>query len=319
MHYSSRADSVGEAEAGAFCASPFRLALIIPAYNEEETIEQTIATLRALTPDISAMGGSIEIIVVNDGSKDETGLRAAQADHIITHHSNRGLGASVRDGLAKARLLDADIALKLDADLQHDPADIPNLIRPILRDEADIVFGHRHARIEYRMPFVRRVGNKFYNWMMSKLTGWPIVDAQPGIIALNRRYLSAFDLPGNYNYAQQILLDSRYRDLKFSQVDVNFRKRRHGSSFITFRYPLLTTYQILVVIALYAPIRVFGRFGLALSGLAASIAIAEIVLFLLNFTSKPVIHPNLVLALLFLGIQSLFFSILAEIVRTRRS
>jgi glycosyltransferase involved in cell wall biosynthesis len=300
-------------------SAPFCLAVIIPAYNEQESIECAINGVRAITPKIEALGGALKIIVINDGSSDDTGSRAikAGADHVLTHRANRGLGASVRRGLAEAVLINANIAVKLDADLQHDPSDIPSIIAPILRDEADIVFGHRHTKIDYKMPLVRRWGNRFFNWTMSRLTGWNVVDGQPGLLAVNKAYLSVFYLPGSYNYAQQILLDARYNDMRFTQVDVAFRQRASGTSFVSLKYPFMAIYQILVIIATYAPLRVFGIFGIGALALAALVVFAEMVIFFAGITERPVDHPNLVLGLLFLGWQGLLFSILAELTRRR--
>jgi glycosyltransferase involved in cell wall biosynthesis len=300
--------------------SPFSLVVIVPAYNEEETIERTVNGVRAIAPQIEALGGSLKIIVINDGSVDDTEARAikAGADHVISHRANRGLGASVRQGLAEAVKRDADIVVKLDADLQHEPSDIASLITPILRDEADIVFGHRHARIDYKMPLVRRWGNQFFNWSMSRLTGWNVIDGQPGLLALNKAYLSVFYLPGNYNYAQQILLDARYNDMRFAQVDVTFHQRASGTSFVSFKYPFIAIYQVLVIIATYAPLRVFGLLGVGALAAAGLIASVEIILFFAGVAEKPVEHVNLVLGLFFLGLQSLLFSILAELVGSKR-
>ena len=98
------------------------------------------------------------VYVINDGSKDKT-LELAQsagADRIVKHKVNRGLGAAIRSGMTAAKHDGAHIVVKFDADLQHNPDNIWDLIQPIINDEADTVYGHRFRKISYKMPFVRK-------------------------------------------------------------------------------------------------------------------------------------------------------------------
>src|SRR5690606_15584467 len=104
------------------------------------------------------------------------------------------------------------------------------------------------ARITYKMPFVRRVGNWVFTRLMAWLTGWPLKDSQPGIFAVDRSYLECFYMPGDYNYTQQILLDAYHKGLRFQHADVTFRSRVSGKSFVSFRYPFKVLPQILMVL-----------------------------------------------------------------------
>jgi len=301
-------------------APGFKLFVIVPAYNEEPSITAAVAALRAAKSGVGDLGGSLSILVVNDGSADRTEklAREAGADAVVSHRINRGLGAAVRTGIAEAITRGADLVVKFDADLQHNPADILPLIAPILEGRSDVVYGHRHSRISYRMPLVRKLGNLFFNRLMSYLTGQKVTDGQPGIIALGPDYLRTFHIPGDYNYAQQILLDAYFKGMRFSQVDVSFRPRTSGQSFISLKYPFIALSQILIILAMYAPMRVFGRFGL-LSGLAGTaLFLVELVLYFLGLADKPVGNVNLVLGLVILGSQSLCFGIIAELIRQQR-
>ena len=106
--------------------------------------------------------------MIDDGSADDTGelARAAGADRVLRHKTNRGLGAAVRLGLRVAHEDGFDIAIKFDADGQHEPKDILNLIQPIIDDEAELVYGNRFERISYKMPFVRKIGNVVFSRLM---------------------------------------------------------------------------------------------------------------------------------------------------------
>ncbi len=297
-------------------ANTHTLFVVIPAYNEAERITETVHALNSINKTVAKQGVDLKILVVDDGSTDDTRAmaRKAGADRVVIHKVNQGLGAAIRSGLMGARRYGADIVVKFDADLQHDPEDIPSLIRPILDDEADVVYGDRFERIEYAMPLVRRLGNIVFTRLMKFLTGWPVKDSQPGIFAINRDYLEVFNLPGDYNYTQQILLDSYHKGMRFAQVPVRFRKRVTGKSFVSMKYPFKVFYQILIVLVSVKPMRIFGTLGLVFLSAGTLLFLAEVTLFLYGYLPKPVDHVNLVLGLVLFGLQTSFFGLLAELI-----
>jgi glycosyltransferase involved in cell wall biosynthesis len=298
-----------------------KLVVIVPAYNEQEKITETINRLKAVGDDVRKAGFELLIYVIDDGSTDKTASLAEQAgaDRVIRHKVNIGLGAAVRSGLTAAKKDSADIAVKFDADLQHEPADIMLLIEPIVNEETDIVYGNRFERIEYNMPMVRKTGNKVFTKLMSVMTGWPVKDSQPGIFAANKDYLAVFNIPGDYNYTQQILLDAYHQGMRFAHVPVTFRRRTTGKSFISMKYPLKVIPQLILVVISIKPMKIFLPVGLFFLIGATGIFSVELVLWFLGKTIKPVLHVNAVLGLAFFGLQTFFFGLLAElIVRTRR-
>lgn len=298
-----------------------KLVVVIPAYNEEDGIQETITNLKEIKTKLKTKGFELFVYVVDDGSVDNTYSFAqdAGADRIIKHKINTGLGAAVRTGLLAARKDGADVIVKFDADLQHDPNDIIALINPILNDEADVVYGNRFEQIEYKMPVMRRIGNIVFTKLMSVLTKWPLKDSQPGIFAINRDYLAVLNLPGDYNYTQQILLDAYHQGMRFAHVPVSFRKRTAGASFVSLRYPFKVLPQLVLVIVSIKPMKIFlpiGFFFLFFAGIVFSV---ELTLWFLDKTAKPVLHDATILVLVFLGLQTFFFGLLAElIVRTNK-
>lgn len=298
-----------------------KLIVTVPAYNEEEKIEAAVTALIAKKDEYKDRGIEFLVYVINDGSKDKT-LELAEkagADRIIKHKINIGLGAAIRSGMAAARADNADIVVKFDADLQHNPDNIWDLIQPILNDEADTVYGHRFNKIAYTMPPVRKIGNKVFTGLMRWLTKWPVYDSQPGILAVNSSYLKSFYLPGDYNYTQQILLDSYHKGMRFAHVDVEFRKRETGKSFISYKYPFKVIPQILQIVIGIKPLKFFAPIGLFLLGIAGLVSLAEVINFIFGDAPKPIEHVNLVLGSSMLGIQTLFFGLLADlIVKTNR-
>jgi len=293
-----------------------KLVIVIPAYNEAERISETIGALRDARGELLSAGYEQLIYVVDDGSVDKTAELANEAgiDRLISHRINKGLGAAIRSGLRAAQQDKADMVVKFDADLQHDPHDIVALLEPIKNDEADIVYGNRFSNIEYRMPFVRRTGNLVFTRLMRWLTGWPLTDSQPGIFGINKFYLKDFYLPGDYNYTQQVLLDAYHKGMRFAHVDVHFRKRTTGKSFVSFKYPFKVLPQILMLILAVRPLRIFGNLGLIFLLVGGIIMGWDISNWIAGDVDKPIQHVNAVLGLSLFGLQTLFFGLLAHLI-----
>lgn len=297
------------------------LVVIVPACDEADTISEAIAGIKGIEEKLAARDLNLRIYVVDDGSVDSTGdlARRAGADRVLRNKRNLGLGAAVRTGLMAARADGAKFVVKIDADLQHDPEDILAMIEPIRADEAEVVYGNRFDRMQYRMPLVRRIGNLVFAGLMRWLTNWPLRDSAPGLIAFDRTYLKVFHLPGDYNYSQQLLLDAYHKGMRFAHVDVTFRERTTGQSFISLKYPFKVLPQILMVLVAVRPMRIFAPVGLFFLGIATVVAIYQIVLWALGMGNKPVQNVNLVLGTSLFGLQTLFFGILAELIVKTRS
>jgi glycosyltransferase involved in cell wall biosynthesis len=152
-----------------------KLSIIIPCYNEAETIERIVEAVRnSPYPDK-------EIIVVDDGSTDGTRDRLEslrlRVDRILLHEKNRGKGASLRSGIAAAT---GDVVLIQDADLEYDPQEYPLLLAPILEGRADVVYGSRFmgAAPHRVLYFWHRVGNGFLTLLSNMLTNLDLTDME---------------------------------------------------------------------------------------------------------------------------------------------
>lgn len=293
-----------------------KLIVIVPAHNEAASIVETIQGLRHALQSIKKYKIEPAIYVIDDGSTDAT-RRIAQeagADRVLFHSVRQGLGAAVRTGLVAARQAGAGIVVKIDADLQHDPNDIEKLIQPILSDEADVVYGNRFQRISYRMPLIRKIGNHIFTALMRWLTRWQVRDSQPGIIAINHHYLERFRLFGDYNYTQQLLLDAYHKGMRFAHVPVSFRSRKSGKSFVTLKYPLAVSAQILMALVSLKPLRVFAPIGLLFIFIGSTILFSELWMWHNGQILKPVLHVNAVMGCFLFGLQTFFFGILAELI-----
>ena len=283
--------------------------VLIPALNEAASIGDVVTAARRCAAPLAEMGLGLEVCVVDDGSTDGTtaSAREAGADHVLKHARNMGVGAAVRTGLIHARTRGFGMAVKLDGDGQHDPADIPALIHPILDGRADVVYGNRFPRIDYRMPLYRRAGNAAFRGLMRWLTGWDIEDSQPGMFAVNASYLAVSFIPGDYNYTQQVLLDSYMKGMRFEQAPIAFRRRRSGESFISLQYPFRVLSQLLVLIVLIRPLKIFLPLAGFFLGAGALIATVELGMWATGNAERPVEHVNLVLGLSYVRSQHRLF------------
>ncbi|HET9620872.1 MAG TPA: glycosyltransferase family 2 protein [Kofleriaceae bacterium] len=204
-----------------------RIAVVIPAYNERTKIAATVATVPALAD---------HVIVVDDASHDATAEQAAAAAaersdpssvEVVRHPVNRGVGGAITTGYRRALELGADIAVVMAGDGQMDPGDLPALLEPIARGDADYVKGNRflHPEIWTAMPPARIVGNVVLSAATRVTSGYRhVFDSQCGYTAIHRRALTTIELDDlfpRYGYPNDLL--SRLHVANMRVVDVPVR------------------------------------------------------------------------------------------------
>lgn len=188
------------------------LTVVIPAYNEEKTIASVIAGVRRYVDNV---------IVIDDGSADST-LEIAQKSgvKVYRHFINRGLGGALGTGIRAALSAGADIIVTLDADGQHDPAEIPFLLKPIMESEADIVIGSRFLKTQ-PMPLFRRMGNYFFNLMTFFLFGIWTSDSQSGMRAFNKRVAEKLAIfTSGMEVSSEIIKEIKLNKFKLKEVPI---------------------------------------------------------------------------------------------------
>lgn len=174
--------------------------VVIPAYNESTRLVPVVT---------GASQYCDTVIVVDDGSSDDTAAVARQAGATVVRHSiNCGAGAATMTGIDAGRLLGADILVTIDADGQHDPAAIPGLIAPLKADEADLVIGNRFGQ-KNSIPALRRLFNMIGNFVTFAFTGRFIEDSQSGFKAFGPKALKQVELRmSGFEFCTEIVRES---------------------------------------------------------------------------------------------------------------
>ncbi len=185
---------------------------VIPAYNEETTIAEVLQKTKPFVD---------QIILVNDGSSDQTAQRAlAQGVRVVNHSVNRGLGASLGTGFAAAQYLGADAVITLDADGQHDPAEIKKFIEAI-EHGADVVIGSRMLTGFEGMPWYRQVAQVLGNLVTFCLFGAWVTDSQSGFRAFTRFALQQIQIKTNrMEVSSEIIAEAKRHKLNLVEVPI---------------------------------------------------------------------------------------------------
>ena len=202
---------------------------IVPALNEEATIGRVIDEIRAFDD-------GFEIVVVDDGSADRTAdVARGRGAHVLRLPFNLGIGGAVQAGYRFAHDRGFDLAVQVDGDGQHDPAQLPAILDPVLAGEADMVVGSRFASGGgYRAPLLRRLGIAIFARTVSWVVGQRVTDTTSGFRAVNSQGIALFanDYPHDYPEVEATILAHKHR-LRLREVPVGMRVRGGGRSSIT--------------------------------------------------------------------------------------
>jgi hypothetical protein len=285
----------------------------LPAYNEGKYIGTLVLDTRQYVD---------EVIVVDDGSGDDTARIAGLAGaDVVRHPQNLGYGAAVQSLLAEARRREADVLVILDADSQHDPQEIPNLVQPI-RDGYDFVIGSRQGQAG-RIPFYRRVGQKVILNSLSILSGKRFTDSECGFRAFSRKALTTLDLKETgMAVSAETIAEATRCNLKVTQVPVSVTYHKDGSTLNPLSHGIGVLTRVLMMISEQKPLFFFGLAGLVM--MIAGIVAGAFAIGLYSQSGVVSVPWSLIAGfLLILGTISFFTGLtlhaMADIIRTSLS
>lgn len=216
-----------------------RILIIVPAFNEEKNIKRVIRQLKENSK-------IWDIVIINDGSLDNTYFEAKEEGcRVVDLPCNLGIGGAVQAGLLYAKRLNYDVAIQFDGDGQHRAEYIEDLILKIQKG-SDLVIGSRFLEGNfYKPPFLRRLGIKFFSYLISAIIGQRITDPTSGFRAFSKRAIDVFCRYYPYDYPEvEAISYAKSCNLTISEVAVKMNKREEGRSSIT---PMKSIYYVLKV------------------------------------------------------------------------
>lgn len=295
-----------------------KLIVQIPAYNEAETIAQT---LREIPKKIDGIT-SIETIVIDDGSSDNTAevARKSGANHVLQLKTHRGLSAAFVAGVDAALRLGADIIVNTDADNQYAGADIPKLIAPILRGTAEVVIGDRNVAASEHMSSFKKLLQHLGSWSVGLASGVTVGDATSGFRAFSREAAMQINVFNPFTYTLETIIQSGNRNLGVESVVVRTNaptrsSRLYQGAGTYIRKSVATIFRIYT---LYKPLKTFFAIGAIL--LLAGMAIGARFLWYFFAGDRAGHVQSLILAAVFLiaGFQTLLIGLIADLISVNR-
>ncbi len=226
----------------------------IPAYNEEKYVGTVVLRARQYVD---------EVIVVDDGSTDQTAEVARLAGAtVIRHQQNRGKGVSIQRILAEARKRDIDTLVLLDADSQHNPDEIPNLIKPIISQGFDLAIGSRE-RQRVNIPPYRRFGQKVLSHFSHLLSGKKVFDSECGFRAFSPKAVAELELKQNgFAVEAEMIAAAAKKALKVTEVPISAIYTKDGSTLNPLAHGLGNLALIINMISERKPLFFFGMSGI---------------------------------------------------------
>lgn len=215
--------------------------VVIPAYNEGGKIFQVVSNVRTALP------GS-DVLVVNDGSRDDTSIEAQRAGAIVLNHPiNMGYGVTIQTGYKYAWENGYEYVIQIDGDGQHDPAFIPELLEPVVSGQTDVCVGSRFREVEsYRPSFSRRLGILFFRKLVSIIIGREITDPTSGYQAMNRdviRFFTSDIFPCDYPDAD-VLVSLNLAGFRIREVPVRMFANAEGKTMHSGMKPLYYMFKM---------------------------------------------------------------------------
>jgi len=295
-----------------------KLIVQIPCYNEEATLPQTLADIPREIPGVD----EVEILIVDDGSTDGTVLVARElgVDHIVRHKRNRGLAATFRTGLDACLRLGADVIVNTDGDNQYAGRDIPKLIAPILRGEADMVVGDRQTWHVAHFSRGKRMLQAVGSYVVRKLSETDVPDTVSGFRAFSREAALQTNIVSPFSYTIETIIQAGKKRMAIASVPIGTNgKTRNSRLFKSIpQFIGKSVGTIVRMYAMYHPLRVFFYISMALMLLGAVPIVRFLYFYFAGNGSGHVQSLVLGGALLSMGFLALMVGLVADLISFNR-
>ena len=296
-----------------------KLIIQIPCLNEAQTLPATLADL----PKSIAGLDVIEVLVIDDGSRDGTAdvARACGVDHILRLRRNKGLAAAFQAGIDASLKAGADFIVNTDADNQYSGQEIPKLLAPLLRGEADICIGDRNIAELRHMSWRKRQLQALGSWVVRQVSNTNVPDTTSGFRAYTREAALRMTIISEFSYTLESIIQAGKKRMAIAHVPVKTNPRTRDSRLFDsiFSYIKRSAATIVRIYAMYEPLKVFTYIGVAV--FAGGFSVGLRFLYFYYFVDRGIGHiQSLILAavLMIVGFQVLLIGLLADVISANR-
>lgn len=295
-----------------------KLIIQIPCFNEAGALPTTLAALPREVPGCD----SVEWLVIDDGSRDDTAAvaRALGVDHVVCHQTNRGLATAFMTGLDKAVALGADIVLNTDADNQYDARDIPQLVAPIIRGDADLVIGARPIASTLHFSWLKKRLQRLGSLVVRMASGTDVEDAPSGFRAMTRDVAMRLNVFNNYTYTIETLIQAGRSNIRVLSVPVRTNADLRPSRLVRgmFDYVGRSLATIVRIFATYRSLTFFWLVSLAFTGIGLIAGVRYLILKAMGFGEGHVQSVILAAACVTIGLITFVLGFLADLISINR-
>jgi glycosyltransferase involved in cell wall biosynthesis len=297
-----------------------KLIIQIPCLNEAQTLPATLGDLPRSIPGIDA----IEVLVIDDGSRDGTAdvARACGVDHIVRMRRNKGLAAAFAAGIDACLKAGADFIVNTDADNQYVGDEIPRLLEPLLREEADICIGDRNIAELGHMSRRKRQLQRLGSWVVRQVSNTTVPDTTSGFRAYTRDAALRMHIVSEFSYTLESIIQAGKKRMAIAHVAVATNPRTRESRLFDsiFGYVKRSAATIVRIYAMYEPLKVFSYIGLAVFAAGFALALRFVYLYFTSFTGGGRYIQSLIFAavLMIVGFQVLLIGLLADVMSANR-